>query len=146
MMLLFISHACLKQSQLWIKSRLCPSFQMLSLNTWWPSSQSQSTTWRSTARVASQTPCLFFVFLFFLSLLLCCFAVTGRLTVSALVCCNRKGELGEAAAPGHRLRQPHCCAAVLGKLAEDALWRQHPRRVSGGWVGVNNIIVKLINK
>lgn len=41
--------------------------------------------------------------------------------MSALICWHRKGEPGEAAAPGHRLRQPHGRAAVLGELAEDTL-------------------------
>lgn len=43
------------QSQLnGTKYRLWTSFQMPSQNTWWPSSRSQSTMWRSTARVACE--------------------------------------------------------------------------------------------
>lgn len=46
------------------KSRLYASLQTLSPSTWWPSSQSQSTMWRSTARVVDQ-PFFFFSFNFY---------------------------------------------------------------------------------
>lgn len=48
-----------------------------------------------------------------------------QLSHSILTCVHREGEPGEAAPPGDRLHQPDGGAAVLGKLPEDALRREH---------------------
>lgn len=56
------------------------------------------------------------------------------MSYSVLTFVHREGEPGETAPPGDRLCQPDSCAAVLGKLPEDALRREHHERVFGGRV------------